>query len=171
MNDVGIVVIVLTVVVLLVVIARRAVMVVRQHQVAVIERLGRYLRLAEPGLTTVAPFIDKVRALLDLREQTFDLPKQTVTTADNRDVEIDLVIYFRVVDPVKATYEIADHVAGVERLATTTLRSLTGGTALEDVLAARGTTFASELGALLGEAANPWGLAVNRVEPKQLKLV
>src|SRR5690242_21912198 len=112
-------------------------MVVPQAQSAVIERLGRFRTVASPGLTFLVPFLDKVRARIDLREQVVSFPPQPVITEDNLTVSIDTVIYFQVTDPVAATYEIANYIQAIEQLTMTTLRNIIGGMTLEHALTSR----------------------------------
>src|SRR5437870_3481084 len=115
----------------------KTVRVIPQARAGVVERLGRYSRTLTPGLTIVIPFIDRVRPLLDLREQVVSFEPQPVITEDNLVVSIDTVIYFQVTDPKSATYEIANYIQGIEQLTVTTLRNVIGGMALEKTLTSR----------------------------------
>src|SRR6266436_2965265 len=115
----------------------KTVRVIPQARAGVVERLGRYSRTLTPGLTLVIPFIDRVRPLLDLREQAVSFEPQPVITQDNVVVSIDTVIYFQVTDPKSATYEIANFIQGIEQLTVTTLRNVIGGLALEETLTSR----------------------------------
>jgi regulator of protease activity HflC (stomatin/prohibitin superfamily) len=125
-------IIALAVVVLLVIIvAVKTVLVVPQSQAAVIERLGKFRNVAEPGLNFLVPFLDRIRARIDLREQVVSFPPQPVITQDNLTVSIDTVVYFQVTDPRSAVYEISNYIVGVEQLTTTTLRNVVGGMSLE----------------------------------------
>src|SRR5438874_5053079 len=112
----------------------KTVRIVPQAQAAVVERLGRYSRTLTPGLTLVVPFIDRIRATIDLREQVVSFPPQPVITEDNLVVSIDSVIYFQVTDAKAATYEIANYIQAIEQLTVTTLRNVIGGMALEKTL-------------------------------------
>ena len=128
----------LGVVVLLVLITlSKTVRIVPQARAGVVERLGRYSRTLNPGLTILVPFIDRLRPLIDLREQVVSFPPQPVITADNLVVGIDTVIYFQVTDPKAATYEIANYIQGVEQLTVTTLRNVVGNLNLEETLTSR----------------------------------
>src|SRR5215510_4701354 len=103
----------------------------------VVERLGRYHRTLKPGLNLLMPFVDAVRTKVDMREQVVSFPPQPVITSDNLVVSIDTVLYFRVVDPVRATYEIRDFLTAIERLTGTTLRNFIGSLDLEKALTSR----------------------------------
>ncbi|MEC3976825.1 SPFH domain-containing protein [Amycolatopsis sp. H20-H5] len=142
-------------------------MVVPQAQSAVIERLGRFRTVASPGLTFLVPFIDKVRARIDLREQVVSFPPQPVITEDNLTVSIDTVVYFQVTDSRAAVYEISNYIVGVEQLTTTTLRNVVGGMSLEQTLTSR-DSINSQLRGVLDEATGRWGIRVARVELKAI---
>src|ERR671927_1335342 len=118
-------------------IAARTVRVIPQARAGVVERFGRYSRTLSPGLAMVVPFIDRVRPLLDLREQVVSFQPQPVITSDNLVVSIDTVVYFQVTDARAATYEIANYLGAVEQLTITTLRNVVGGLNLEDALTSR----------------------------------
>src|SRR6266436_4714768 len=109
----------------------RTVRIVPQARARVVERLGRYHRTLNPGLNLLVPFIDRLRPLIDLREQVVSFPPQPVITEDNLVVSIDTVVFFQVTDARAATYEIANYLGAVEQLATTTLRNVVGGLNLE----------------------------------------
>ena len=145
----------------------KAVMVVPQAQSAVIERLGRFRTVASPGLNILVPFLDKVRARIDLREQVVSFPPQPVITEDNLVVNIDSVIYFQVTDAKAATYEIANYIQAIEQLTVTTLRNVIGGMALERTLTSR-DEINNQLRGVLDEATGKWGIRVNRVELKAI---
>src|SRR6516165_11121959 len=115
----------------------RSVQIVPQARAGIVERFGRYHRTLHAGLNLVMPFIDRLRPLIDLREQVVSFPPQPVITKDNLVVSIDTVIYFQVTDPKAATYEIANYVAAVEQLTVTTLRNVVGGMELEHALTSR----------------------------------
>jgi regulator of protease activity HflC (stomatin/prohibitin superfamily) len=160
--------IVLAVIALLVlVILARTVRVIPQARAGVVERLGRYSRTLTPGLTIVVPFIDRVRPLLDLREQVVSFEPQPVITEDNLVVNIDTVIYFQVTDPKSATYEIANPVNAIDLLTVTTLRNVIGGMTLEQTLTSR-ETINDQLRGILDEATGKWGIRVHRVELKSV---
>ena len=163
---VALIILAVVVVVVLFVLAK-TIRIVPQAQAAVVERLGRYSRTLTPGLTRVVPFIDRVRALIDLREQVVAVPPQPVITEDNLVVSIDSVIYFQVTDPKSATYEIANYIQAIEQLTVTTLRNVIGGLALEKTLTSR-DEINSQLRGVLDEATGKWGIRVNRVELKAI---
>ncbi|HEV2087735.1 MAG TPA: SPFH domain-containing protein, partial [Cryptosporangiaceae bacterium] len=145
----------------------RAVRIIPQARAAVVERLGRYSRTLTPGLTVVIPVVDKVRPLIDLREQVVSFPPQPVITEDNLVVSIDTVIYFQVTDPRAATYEIANFIQAIEQLTVTTLRNVIGGLNLEETLTSR-DQINGQLRGVLDEATGKWGIRVNRVELKAI---
>src|SRR5215217_4271844 len=152
--------------VVLLVIAR-TVRIVPQARAGVVERLGRFQRTLDPGLTILVPFIDRLRPLIDLREQVVSFPPQPVITEDNLTVNIDSVIYYQVTDPKSATYEIADYIQAIEQLTVTTLRNVIGGMSLEDTLTSR-DQINNALRAVLDEATGKWGIRANRVELKSI---
>jgi regulator of protease activity HflC (stomatin/prohibitin superfamily) len=133
----------------------------------VVERLGRYSRTLEPGLTIVTPFIDRVKPLVDLREQVVNFAPQSVITEDNVVVGIETVLYFTITDPRSATYEIANPLQAIEQLTVTTLRNVIGGLSLEATLTAR-ENVNTELRVVLDEATGKWGIRINRVEIKSV---
>lgn len=159
---VGIVIVVIVIIVLL-----RSVKVIPQAQAAVIERLGRYHKTNNAGLVWLAPFLDRIRARIDLREQVVSFPPQPVITEDNLTVSIDTVVYFQVTDPRAAVYEIANYIIAVEQLTTTTLRNLVGSMDLEATLTSR-DRINSRLRGVLDEATGKWGIRVARVELKAI---
>src|SRR6476619_5572896 len=139
--------------------------VVPQARAGVVERFGRYSRTLNPGLTIVVPFVDRIREMIDLREQVVSFQPQPVITEDNLVVSIDSVIYFQVTEPKAATYEIANYIQAIEQLTVTTLRNVIGGMALEETLTSRDQINA-QLRGVLDEATGKWGIRVNRVELK-----
>jgi regulator of protease activity HflC (stomatin/prohibitin superfamily) len=143
----------------------RGVRIVPQARAGVVERLGRYSRTLDAGLTLIVPYVDRVRPLIDLREQVVSFPPQPVITEDNLVISIDTVIYFQVTDPKAATYEIADYIGAIEQLTVTTLRNVIGGMTLEDTLTSRDKV-SGALRVVLDEATGRWGIRVNRVELK-----
>src|ERR1700744_1043997 len=146
----------------------RSVRIVPQASAGIVERFGRSHGTLNGGLTLVMPFVDRLRPLIDLREQVVSFPPQPVITGDNLVVGIDTVIYFQVTDPKAATYEIANFVAAVEQLTVTTLRNVVGGLDLETTLTSR-DKINSELRKELDEATGRWGLRVGRVELKAIE--
>jgi regulator of protease activity HflC (stomatin/prohibitin superfamily) len=145
----------------------RAVRIVPQASAGLIERLGRYQRTCTPGLTVLVPFVDRMRPLIDLREQVVSFPPQPVITEDNLVVNIDTVIYFQVTDPRSATYEVANFIQAIEQLTVTTLRNVIGGIDLEATLTSR-DQINGTLRGVLDEATGKWGIRVNRVELKAI---
>jgi regulator of protease activity HflC (stomatin/prohibitin superfamily) len=143
----------------------RGIRIVPQARAGIVERLGRYQRTLDAGLALVVPYVDRVRPLIDLREQVVSFPPQPVITEDNLVINIDTVIYFQVTDPKAATYEIANYIGAIEQLTVTTLRNVIGGMTLEDTLTSRDNISAA-LRHVLDEATGKWGIRVNRVELK-----
>jgi regulator of protease activity HflC (stomatin/prohibitin superfamily) len=150
-----------------VMIIMRSVRIVPQARAGNVERLGRYLRTLEPGLNFVIPFVDRVRPLIDLREQVVSFKPQPVITEDNLVVHIDTVLYFQVTDPRAAAYEIADYIQAIEQLTVTTLRNVIGAIDLEKTLTSR-EHINTTLRGVLDEASGKWGIRVNRVELKAI---
>src|SRR2546423_3956736 len=149
------------------IVAARAIRVIPQARGGVVERLGRYSRTLEPGLTIVTPFIDRVRPLVDLREQVVNFSPQSVITEDNVVVSIETVLYFTITDPRSATYEIANPLQAIEQLTVTTLRNVIGGLTLEDTLTSR-ESVNTQLRPVLDEATGKWGIRFNRVGIKSV---
>ena len=143
----------------------KTVKIIPQARAGIVERFGKYQQTLDAGLKIIVPFIDKVRYLIDLREQVVSFPPQPVITEDNLVVSIDTVIYFQVTDAVAATYEIANYIQAVEQLTMTTLRNIVGGMDLEETLTSR-DAINSRLRGVLDEATGKWGIRVNRVELK-----
>jgi regulator of protease activity HflC (stomatin/prohibitin superfamily) len=147
------------------VVLAKTVRVIPQARAGVVERLGRYSRTLTPGLTLVVPFIDRVKPLIDLREQVLSFEPQPVITQDNLVVNIDSVIYYQVTDPKSATYEIASPVNAIDMLTVTTLRNVIGGMTLEQTLTSR-DSINDQLRGILDGATGKWGIRVHRVELK-----
>jgi regulator of protease activity HflC (stomatin/prohibitin superfamily) len=160
------IVIIIVALIVLVTLAR-TIRIVPQARAGVVERLGRYSRTLTPGLAIVVPFFDRVRPLIDLREQVVSFPPQPVITEDNLVVNIDSVIYFQVTDAKAATYEIANYIQAIEQLTVTTLRNVIGGMALEKTLTSR-DEINGQLRGVLDDATGKWGIRVNRVELKAI---
>jgi len=162
----GLIVVLVLAFVVLVMLAR-TIRIVPQARAGIIERLGRYNRTLNPGLAIVVPFIDRLRPLIDLREQVVSFAPQPVITEDNLVVSIDTVIYYQVTDAKAATYEIANFIQAIEQLTVTTLRNVIGGLALEKTLTSRDEVN-QQLRGVLDEATGKWGIRVNRVELKAI---
>src|SRR5262245_44443867 len=150
-----------------IIIVAKSVALIPQAEAAVIERLGRYSKTVSGQLTLLLPFIDKVRARVDLRERVVSFPPQPVITEDNLTLHIDTVVYFQVTSPQAAVYEISNYIAAVEQLTVTTLRNVVGGMTLEQTLTSRDQLNA-QLRGVLDEATGRWGLRVARVELKSI---
>ncbi len=151
----------------LLILMAKTIRIVPQARAGVVERLGRFSRVLQPGLAIVVPFIDKVRPLIDLREQVISFDPQPVITEDNLVVQIDTVIYFQITDAKFVTYEVANPLQAIEQLTVTTLRNVIGGMTLEDALTSR-DQINGELRVVLDEATGKWGIRVNRVELKSI---
>ncbi|GAA2468431.1 SPFH domain-containing protein [Winogradskya humida] len=146
----------------------RSVRIVPQQRMDVVERLGKYKRSLSPGLNLLIPFVDAVRTKVDMREQVVSFPPQPVITSDNLVVSIDTVLYFKVVDPVRATYEISNFLQAIEQLTVTTLRNVIGSLDLERALTSR-EEINRHLSSVLDETTGRWGIKVTRVEIKAIE--
>jgi regulator of protease activity HflC (stomatin/prohibitin superfamily) len=155
------------VVVFLIVLFARTVRIIPQARAGIVERFGRYDRTQTPGLTVLVPFMDRLKPLIDLREQVVSFPPQPVITEDNLVVQIDTVLYFSVTDPKAATYEVANPLQAIEQITVTTLRNVVGSLSLEDALTSRDHVN-TQLRGVLDEATGKWGIRVNRVEIKSI---
>src|SRR6478752_954573 len=150
-----------------VLVVAQTIRIVPQARAGVVERFGKYRTTLQPGLNVVTPFVDRVRYVIDMREQVVSFPPAPVITEDNLVVSIDTVIYFQVTDPVAATYEIANYIAAIEQLTMTTLRNVVGGMTLEQTLTSR-EEINRGLSGVLDEATGRWGVRVGRVEIKSI---
>lgn len=163
------VLIVIVVLALLVIVTlAKTVRIVPQARTGIVERFGKYKASLPPGLNVVTPFVDKVRYVIDMREQVVSFPPQGMITQDNLTVSIDTVLYFQVTDPIAATYEIANYITAVEQLTMTTLRNIVGGMDLEKTLTSR-EQINSGLSAVLDGDTGRWGIKVKRVEIKSIE--
>ena len=153
--------------VFLLIVLMRTIKIVPQKQVKIIERLGKYHRTAEAGLNTVLPFLDSVRATIDLREQITKIEPQPVITRDNVTMEVDAVIYYLIADPVRATYEVQNLPWGLEQLTLSALRNVIGQLDLDHTLSSRDTTN-TQLREALDSATQQWGVKVMRIELKNI---
>jgi regulator of protease activity HflC (stomatin/prohibitin superfamily) len=142
--------------------------VVRQSEVFIVERLGRFNKVAEAGLNIIVPFVDNVRAIVNMRQQTMDIPPQGVITKDNVTIVIDTVVFFQITDPQKAIYEIDSLQRGITYLAITTIRDIIGKMDLDSTFSSRDSINA-QLRQILDEATDKWGCRVDRVEVKDIK--
>ncbi|WP_369680007.1 SPFH domain-containing protein [Curtobacterium sp. 314Chir4.1] len=167
-GTIALLVLILVVVIFVIVVLSRAIRIVPQATAGIVERLGKYHKTLNPGLNLLVPFIDRLRPLLDMREQVVSFPPQPVITEDNLVVSIDTVVYFQVTDARAATYEIANYLGAVEQLTTTTLRNVVGGLNLEEALTSR-DNINGQLRVVLDEATGKWGIRVGRVELKAIE--
>ena len=163
-------------VVLAIIIAKKTLVIIPQSETKIIERLGRYHATLSPGINIIIPFIDSAKSIvtlqrgrymysdsIDLREQVYDFDKQNVITKDNIQMGINALLYFQIVDPFKAVYEISNLPNAIEKLTQTTLRNIIGEMELDQTLTSRDTVN-TKLRAVLDDATNKWGIKVNRVE-------
>ena len=154
----------------------KSLVIIPQSETKIIERLGRYYATLKPGINVIIPFIDRAKEIvvlnrgrymysstIDLREQVYDFDKQNVITKDNVQTEINALLYFQIVDPFKAVYEINNLPNAIEKLTQTTLRNIIGELELDETLTSR-DTINTKLRSVLDDATNKWGIKVNRVE-------
>jgi regulator of protease activity HflC (stomatin/prohibitin superfamily) len=141
--------------------------IIKQSTVGIVERLGKYHKTAPRGINVIVPFIDRFRAIVDLREQVMDFPPQPVITKDNVTMMIDTVIYYQITDAFKYIYEIAAPLMAIENLTATTLRNIVGDLELDETLTSRDVVN-TKLRSILDEATDKWGIKVNRVELKNI---
>lgn len=174
MNELWIVLI--AIVVLVIIFIKMAVVIIPQSETRIIERLGKYYATLKPGINVIIPFIDRAKVMvgvsrgryvytsaIDLREQVYDFDKQNVITKDNIQMQINALLYFQIVDPFRAVYEINNLPNAIEKLTQTTLRNIIGEMELDQTLTSR-DTINTKLRAVLDDATNKWGIKVNRVE-------
>ena len=153
--------------VIIIIIAVKSIKVVRQSEVYIIERLGKFHKVADAGLTIIIPFFDRVRSVVSLKQQTMDVPPQGVITKDNVTITIDTVVFYKVTDPAKAVYEIQSLKKGIEYLAITTIRDIVGKMDLDATFSSR-DLINEQLRAILDEATDQWGCKIDRVEIKDI---
>ena len=166
----------IAIVVLVLIFAKMALVIIPQSETKIIERLGRYYATLRPGINIIIPIVDRAKEIvvmragryvysnsIDLREQVYDFPKQNVLTKDNVQTEINALLYFQIVDPFKAVYEINNLPNAIEKLTQTTLRNIIGELELDETLTSR-DTINTKLRSVLDDATNKWGIKVNRVE-------
>ena len=167
---------VLTLVICAIVLLKKSLVIIPQSETKIIERLGKYYATLKPGINIIIPFIDRAKEIvavrrgryfytnsIDLREQVYDFDKQNVITKDNVQTQINALLYFQIVDPFKAVYEINNLPNAIEKLTQTTLRNIIGELELDQTLTSR-DTINTKLRAVLDDATNKWGIKVNRVE-------
>jgi len=153
--------------VIIIVIAIKTIKVVKQSEVYIIERLGKFHKIADAGLTIIIPFFDQVRSVVSLKQQTMDIPPQGVITKDNVTITIDTVVFYKITDPAKAVYEIQSLKKGIEYLALTTIRDIVGKMDLDSTFSSR-DMINNQLRQVLDEATDQWGCKVDRVEIKDI---
>ena len=149
--------------IILIVLAVMSIKIVRQSEVYIIERLGKFHKIADAGLTIIIPFIDHVRSIVSLKQQTMDIPPQDVITKDNVTITIDTVVFYRILEPAKAVYEIQSLKKGIEYLSVTTIRDIVGKMDLDSTFTSR-DAINDKLRAILDEATDRWGCKIDRVE-------
>ena len=154
-------------IIIIAIIAFKSIKVVNQSEVYIIERLGKYYKTAEAGLTFILPFIDRVSSVVLLKELTMDIPPQGVITKDNVTISIDTVVFYQITDPGKSVYEIANLRKGIEYLAITTIRDIVGKMDLDETFGSR-DSINFQLRSILDEATDKWGCKINRVEIKDI---
>lgn len=158
------------------ILVKKSLVIIPQSETKIIERLGKYYATLKPGINVIIPFIDRAKPIItmsrgrymysssiDLREQVYDFDKQNVITKDNVQTQINALLYFQIVDPFKAVYEISNLPNAIEKLTQTTLRNIIGELELDQTLTSR-DTINTKLRAVLDDATNKWGIKVNRVE-------
>ena len=153
--------------VIILIIAFKSIKIVKQAEVYIIERLGKYHKIADAGLTIIVPFFDHVRSVVSLKQQTMDIPPQGVITKDNVTITIDTVVFYKITDPAKAVYEIQSLRKGIEYLAITTIRDIVGKMDLDQTFSSR-DAINDQLRLILDEATDQWGCRVDRVEIKDI---
>ena len=160
-------IVLLIIVVVVFIVAASGIKIIRPWEKGLIERLGKYQRTADSGLTVIIPFLERM-IKVDMREQVVDVPPQAVITKDNVVVEVDAVVYYEVTDPVKVTYNVAHYYTAATKLAQTNLRNLVGDMALDESLTSR-ETINTKLRQILDDATDKWGTRVTRVELQRIE--
>ena len=174
MNILGFVLIAL--IIMVIIFAKMSIVIISQSETKVVERLGKYYATLRPGINIIIPFIDRTKEIvamragryaytssIDLREQVYDFDRQNVITKDNIQMQINALLYFQIIDPFKAVYEINNLPNAIEKLTQTTLRNIIGEMELDQTLTSR-DTINTKLRSVLDDATNKWGIKVNRVE-------
>ena len=160
-------VVLIVIAILIFIIAASGIKIIRPWEKGLIERLGKYQRTADSGLTVIIPFLERM-IKVDMREQVVDVPPQAVITKDNVVVEVDAVVYYEVTDPVKVTYNVAHYYTAATKLAQTNLRNLVGDLALDESLTSR-EVINTKLRQILDDATDKWGTRVTRVELQRIE--
>ena len=161
------IIITVVIIAILILLAVKSIKVVKQSEVYIIERLGKFYKVADAGLTVIIPFLDKVRSVVSLKQQTFDITPQEVITKDNVTITIDTVVFYKITDPAKAVYEIQSLKKGIEYLAITTIRDIVGKLMLDETFSSR-DSINDLLRETLDEATDQWGCKIDRVEIKDI---
>ncbi len=157
----------LVLLIIILIIAVMSIKIVKQAEVYIIERLGKFYKVADAGLTIIVPFFDHVRSVVSLKQQTMDVPPQGVITKDNVTITIDTVVFYQITDPAKAVYEIQSLKKGIEYLAITTIRDIIGKMDLDETFSSR-DGINNQLRLVLDEATDRWGCKIDRVEIKDI---
>ena len=157
----------LVLLIIILIIAAMSIKIVKQSEVYIIERLGKFYKVADAGLTIIVPFLDHVRSVVSLKQQTMDVPPQGVITKDNVTITIDTVVFYQITDPAKAVYEIQSLKKGIEYLAITTIRDIIGKMNLDETFSSR-DGINNKLRIVLDEATDRWGCKIDRVEIKDI---
>ena len=157
----------LALLVIIIALTAMSIKIVKQSEVYVIERLGKFYKVADAGLTIIIPFLDHVRSVVSLKQQTMDVPPQGVITKDNVTITIDTVVFYQIIDPAKAVYEIQSLKKGIEYLAITTIRDIIGKMDLDETFSSR-DGINNKLRVVLDEATDRWGCKIDRVEIKDI---
>ncbi|WP_276358228.1 SPFH domain-containing protein [Cohnella caldifontis] len=160
--------IVIVIIALVIIFLALTIKIVPQQRVGVVERLGKFNRLLQPGVNILIPIIDHVRVNHDLRIQQAHVPPQSVITKDNVQVQIDTIIFYQIVAPEQATYGISDYVSGVRNITTATMRQIIGKLELDETLSGR-EKISTEIRIALDEATEKWGVRIERVEVIDIK--
>ena len=153
--------------IIILILAAMSIKIVKQSEVYIIERLGKFYKVADAGLTIIVPFLDHVRSVVSLKQQTMDIPPQDVITKDNVTITIDTVVFYQITDPAKAVYEIQSLKKGIEYLAITTIRDIIGKMTLDETFSSR-DGINTQLRVVLDEATDRWGCKIDRVEIKDI---
>lgn len=157
----------LVLLIIILIIVAMSIKIVKQSEVYIIERLGKFYKVADAGLTIIVPFLDHVRSVVSLKQQTMDVPPQGVITKDNVTITIDTVVFYQITDPAKAVYEIQSLKKGIEYLAITTIRDIIGKMNLDETFSSR-DGINNKLRIVLDEATDRWGCKIDRVEIKDI---
>jgi regulator of protease activity HflC (stomatin/prohibitin superfamily) len=165
--NIGLIIFLAILVLVVLVTLAKSIITIRQAEKGIVERFGRYKETLDPGLRFLVPFVDSLRARIDMRETVLDIEPQAVITKDNVGVTVDAVVYYFVTDAKAVRYEVANFYVAISKLAQTNLRNLVGDMSLDETLASR-ERINSSLRTTLDEATDKWGVKVTRVEVKEI---